>query len=198
MTDATVKALSLLVDDIYALRCLFAHQSLELTELLKFKTFPRYRRQFAEEQVLRFQEIAAGDAHLAYFGTSTLSLEGAMRRLDLPHSDEVSWRLEDPLRHASEEQFEMRRGAAYEADVLEAHVSTAAPKKVVSGIQELAFWLRKAAAGEAGAAYKQIQEVAKARGLTGFAGQHALEAIGLDSCLTNSQYLTEIATHRTR
>ncbi|KQO98350.1 hypothetical protein [Leifsonia sp. Leaf264] len=195
MSEEDNRALSELVDEIYWLRCEFAYESLVLPDALQYKTFPKSRRRFADEQIKRIQLSAGGKVAAAYADTSYLSLNHSSKRLGIPHSDEESWKIENKVvRHASEERFALRRAASYEADVLEAHLTGHEAKKVQVILFEQAARLREAAKGEAYKLGLWVQTYERAEGMEERSGKHALRALGMDELLTNHGYATSVAS----
>lgn len=73
-----VEALSLALDEIYALRCVLASEARTLEATLEYKTFPKTRRRFAEESVRRMRAAAAGEVvRIDYYDRVELrNLEG--------------------------------------------------------------------------------------------------------------------------
>lgn len=73
--------ISVAIDEIYALRALLANEADILRAHLDFKTFPKSRRAFAEQQIERMILAASGDyqraqAHKDYDGKRALSRMG--------------------------------------------------------------------------------------------------------------------------
>lgn len=69
MTDEEMAHYSAALDEIYRLRTALAYEASVVDVHLGYKTFPKSRRFFAEQQVERMREAARGDAdshrHLA-------------------------------------------------------------------------------------------------------------------------------------
>jgi hypothetical protein len=72
-----LKVYSAALDEIYALRRALAYEATVLNVHLDYKTFPKSRRRFAEEQRVRMTAAACGDRS-RYSDVSSLSLRHAM------------------------------------------------------------------------------------------------------------------------
>jgi hypothetical protein len=59
--DQGISDLSVAVDEIYALRVMLADEAAILEAHLEYKTFPKSRRVFAEQQIERMRTAARGD-----------------------------------------------------------------------------------------------------------------------------------------
>lgn len=60
-----ISDLSVAVDEIYFLRALLADEADIIDAHLGYKTFPKSRRKFAEEQIERMRAAASGDMNAA-------------------------------------------------------------------------------------------------------------------------------------
>lgn len=60
-----LSALSAAVDEIYFLRAILADEAAIIEAHLGYKTFPKTRRKYAEEQVQRLRRIARGELYSA-------------------------------------------------------------------------------------------------------------------------------------
>ena len=63
VNDKGISDLSVAIDEIYFLRALLADEAGILEAHLGYKTFPKTRRKFAEEQVVRMRRVAAGEMY---------------------------------------------------------------------------------------------------------------------------------------
>ena len=90
------------LDEIYRLRRALAYEADVLVAHLTYKTFPKTRRRYAEEQVERMRAAARGEVLARYAGVSDLSLRSAMDRAgasqtltrgDWEHHRDVVWGL---------------------------------------------------------------------------------------------------------
>lgn len=63
--DKGISDLSVAIDEIYFLRAMLADEAGIIEAHLGYKTFPKSRRRFAEEQVERMKRAAAGEMYAA-------------------------------------------------------------------------------------------------------------------------------------
>ena len=71
-TDDLLAHYSDALTEIYELRAALAYEAQVLKAHLDYKSFPKSRRKYAEEQIERMKQAAAGKAKVAYAGTSFL------------------------------------------------------------------------------------------------------------------------------
>lgn len=67
------------LDEIYALRQALAYEALVVDNHLAYRTFPKSRRDHAEQQVARMQACARGDAKATYDRDTWASRRHALR-----------------------------------------------------------------------------------------------------------------------
>ena len=192
------------LDEIYRLRAASAYEATVLQEHLTFKTFPQPRRRYGEEQVQRMFDVARGHVERAYAGTSSLSLDhaapeprwgyltadewAAVQPLPQhpfrprPVTDEEAEELSDDLRRAVNEIRQLRRGIAYEALVLRAHLSASFPRTRAAVLEVQATRMLAAAAGNVEETYSGPLHL-QLRG--------GLKAAGASPVLTSDQWLSE-------
>jgi hypothetical protein len=83
------------LDEIYALRRSMAYEAAIVAVHLDYKTFPKTRRRFAEEQVERMRQSARGRVRHSLAGTSYLSLDSASREAGIePTLTRSQWEAE--------------------------------------------------------------------------------------------------------
>lgn len=63
--DEGISDLSVAIDEIYFLRAMLADEAGIIEAHLDYKTFPKTRRRFAEEQIERMKRAAAGEMYAA-------------------------------------------------------------------------------------------------------------------------------------
>lgn len=63
------------LDEIYRLRCALAYEAQVTEAHLDYVTFPKSRRQVAEEQVGRMRQAARGEVEPTYRQASSLSMK---------------------------------------------------------------------------------------------------------------------------
>jgi hypothetical protein len=192
------------IDEVYRLRSLFAYEATLIVEHLTFKTFPKNRRQYAEEQVSRMREAACGHVELAYAGQSHLSLDWAIRSaVNVKRNDrlpEVLWPVSKHplgprsvdekerqtflvnLERATTEIFELRRALAHESMILKAHTSPASfPKSRARVIGEQRNRMESAARGDSTLSTPELIAAARV----------ALRTAGAKETLTNWAWIDE-------
>jgi hypothetical protein len=186
------------MDEIYALRAAMASEAVLLREHLTYKTFPKSRRTIAEEQVERMFLAARGRVTLAYAGHSFFSLDvsilrtGASKALTVDawaatQSEESRYfgrpliEARQHLDWAVEEINGLRRGIAYEADVLTNHVNPYFPVAAGRIVAEQLKRMRHAAIGETFTAYRPLRSMQKS----------SLTVAGADQCLSNGMWLED-------
>lgn len=95
MTDETA-LIGDLLDEVYALRRALAYEASVVAAHLTLKSFPKSRREFAENQIERMRLAACGGSALAYAGTSSLSLRSAFKEAGASESlTRSNWRWAD-------------------------------------------------------------------------------------------------------
>lgn len=165
------------LDEVFRLRSALAYEAVVLREHLTFKTFPKSRRRYGEDQVERMFTAARGKVNHAYGMTSHMSIDHWMREAVAPKQLTVGeWagtqpaprmplrsravgaeeaeQLRSDLDRAVREIDSLRRGIAHEAAVLIVHANCSTfPKSraVITGVQ--ATRMRAAARGESVTAY---------------------------------------------
>jgi hypothetical protein len=72
------------LDEIWLLRRALAYEAAATAAHLSYKSFPKSRREVAENQIERMRESARGRAQPAYSGVHTVSLRSAMEAADAP------------------------------------------------------------------------------------------------------------------
>jgi hypothetical protein len=77
-----IKELSAALDEIFRLRRALAYEADTLKHHLALKTFPKSRRDIAEQQIERMEESARGNATSAYITFSSETLCDAMERAE--------------------------------------------------------------------------------------------------------------------
>jgi len=87
MTDESGNfPISRALDEIFELRRAMAYEAEVLLAHLDYATFPKHRRKFAEDSIRRLRQSACGHVDVAYAGTSSLSLRGALLSAGAPES----------------------------------------------------------------------------------------------------------------
>lgn len=189
------------VDEIYFLRCAFAYEAAQIPAYLAFKSFPKSRRDVAENQMERFRLAAAGSAGVAIAGLSTRSLDGASRDLGIDPNARPYRRLYNEDRNeydALTELFNLRRQAAYEAVVVRVHIinENTFPKTAGKLIIAQTERLVRMATGYARAVNAEQADLDRSAGRQVAAGQPSLIALGLPPTLTNWEYVEKLQAVR--
>lgn len=81
MGDDMLAHYSAALDEIYELRAAMAHEADVLARHLELATFPKSRREAAEQQVDRMNAAARGSARITYRTTGTEAKQEALRSI---------------------------------------------------------------------------------------------------------------------
>lgn len=150
--DETFGYYSTALDEIFALRGLFAYEASLLVGHLGYKTFPPSRRTFADEQVTRMRAAARGHMAIALRDVPLRSISGEARNIAVHEVTAEWWEANHSPAgpHGPADGFErshyvralhcldqMLPLMAYEARVLEAHQEMSSrfpklPKRVIT------------------------------------------------------------------